>query len=107
MLYLLKYLAHYEISTSDISTSDMSDVNSSGDQSDSMMTSPGRQDSMSEYSNMSEPGKLEIDTGGSGSAPMDSKAGGDNEVSNVCILCFVASFALFILPFLFSTSTLH
>ncbi|XP_045188552.1 bromodomain-containing protein 3-like isoform X3 [Mercenaria mercenaria] len=48
------------------------------------MTSPVRRDSTSEYSNMSEPGKLEIDTGAPGSAAkMDSaKQDGDNEVSN-------------------------
>ncbi|XP_060596521.1 bromodomain-containing protein 3-like [Ruditapes philippinarum] len=48
------------------------------------MTSPVRRDSTSEYSNMSEPGKLEIDTGAGGPASkMDSaKLDGDNEVSN-------------------------
>ena len=52
------------------------------------MTSPVRRDSTSEYSNMSEPGKLEIDTGAGGPASkMDSaKQDGDNEVSNVCIV---------------------
>jgi hypothetical protein len=52
------------------------------------MTSPVRRDSTSEYSNMSEPGKLEIDTGAGGPASkMDSaKLDGDNEVSNVCIV---------------------
>lgn len=54
----------------------------SEDSSESM-SSPVRQDSMSEYSNMSEPGKLEIDTG-TATANTDTKSGGDNEVSNVC-----------------------
>lgn len=57
------------------------------------MISPVRRDSTSEYSNMSEPGKLEIDTGAAGSmSKTDSaKLDGDNEVSNVCIvdkICF-------------------
>ncbi|XP_052790647.1 bromodomain-containing protein 3-like isoform X2 [Mya arenaria] len=53
-----------------------------GDSTESMTTSPVRRDSTSEYSNMSEPGKLEIDTETAGSAGLDTKAGGDNEVSN-------------------------
>ena len=59
----------------------------SEDSSESM-SSPVRQDSMSEYSNMSEPGKLEIDTG-SATANTDTKSGGDNEVSNVCYLAIL------------------
>ncbi|WAR30346.1 BRDT-like protein [Mya arenaria] len=50
-----------------------------GDSTESMTTSPVRRDSTSEYSNMSEPGKLEIDTETAGSAGLDTKAGGDNE----------------------------
>ena len=44
--------------------------------------SPIRQDSTSEYSNMSEPDKLEIDTKESGNAEEQ-----ENEVSNVCVHC--------------------
>lgn len=44
-----------------------------------LMTSPVRRDSASEYSNMSEPGKLEIDTGTSGSKMDTAKSSGDNE----------------------------
>ncbi|XP_052223772.1 bromodomain-containing protein 2-like isoform X3 [Dreissena polymorpha] len=43
------------------------------------MTSPVPHDSTSEYSNMSEPGKLEIDTGGNLTNSLDLKAGGDHE----------------------------
>lgn len=64
------------------------------------MSSPVRQDSMSEYSNMSEPGKLEIDTG-SAPANTDNKSGADNEVSNVCTVWQRCSFHFLLLPQLY------
>lgn len=50
------------------------------------MNSPLRHDSTSEYSNMSEPGKLEIDTGTSGAKTESVKQDGDHEVCNACII---------------------